>query len=74
MQLSLPNSIWLTTNPQILRKHPCYFASTQQGMYHMRNSTRTPLLQHPDTHKDTTSRNWPTCPASVWEIPTEPAQ
>lgn len=28
MQLCLPNSIWLTTDPQILSKHLCYLKST----------------------------------------------
>lgn len=35
MQLSLPNSTWLTSDPQILSKHPCYLESTQKGMFSM---------------------------------------
>lgn len=35
MQLSLPNSVWLTTDPQILSKHPCYLESTQKGMLYV---------------------------------------
>lgn len=49
MQLSLPNSIWLTIDPQILSKHPCYLESAQKGMFYV-IPTPAPLIPPPHTY------------------------
>lgn len=48
MQLSLPKSLWLMSDPQILSKHPCYLKSTQKKKCYT-YETPTPALDLPPT-------------------------